>query len=100
MPQADAQHRRHLAQLLDHPHRHARLLRPAGPGRDDDAFRLGRGDFVHRHHVVAHHLHVGAELAEILNQVVGKRVVVVDDEHHSINNQQSTINNQQSQSPC
>ena len=32
--------------------------------------------------VVAHDVHVRAQLAEILHEVVGERIVVVDDEDH------------------
>ena len=41
-----------------------------------------RGDLVEPDGVVPMHRDVGAELAQILDEVVGKRVVIVDDEHH------------------
>jgi hypothetical protein len=37
------------------------------------AFDVGNAEFV-----IAHHMHIRAQLAEILHQVVGKGVVVVD----------------------
>ena len=53
-----------------------------GPGRDHDLLRRHRLDLAERHLVVAAHAHVGAQLAEILHEVVGERIVVVDDENH------------------
>ena len=56
--------------------------RGAGTGGDDDFFwcefcNVGQGDLV-----VALHEQVGAEFAEILDEVVGKGIVVIDDEYH------------------
>src|SRR5207237_10655491 len=39
-------------------------------------------DFLERDGIVAHHLDVGTQLAQVLNEVVGERVVVIDDEDH------------------
>ena len=36
------------------------------------------------HGVVAHDLHVGAKLAKIMDEVVGKAVVIVDEQQHRI----------------
>ena len=44
---------------------------------------LQRGNRLERHGVVAHHLHLGAQLAQVLHEVVGERIVVIDDEDHS-----------------
>src|SRR2546422_9185284 len=54
----------------------------AGPGRDHDALGRHRHDPLDVRRVVAHDLEVGAELAQVLDEVVGERVVVVDDEDH------------------
>src|SRR5690606_38073144 len=39
-------------------------------------------DLRHGDGVVAHHLHLGPELAKPVRQVPGERIVVVDQEHH------------------
>ena len=54
----------------------------ARAGRDDDFFRPERLDFVERDFVVAKDFHVGAELAQIVIQVVGERIVIVDQQNH------------------
>jgi hypothetical protein len=41
-----------------------------------------RLDVRHRHRVVAPHLHLGPQLAQVLDQVVGEGVVVVDHQYH------------------
>ncbi len=43
-----------------------------------EGVQLGRGDGV-----VAEHLELGAQLAQVLHQVIGKRIVVVDDGDHA-----------------
>ena len=58
--------------------RDARLVRRARPGRDDHAVRAAREQRVRRLDVVAHDLELGPELAQVLDEVVGERVVVVD----------------------
>ena len=56
----------------------------ARAGRDDDAVRPPREQLVGGLGVVAHDLGLGAQLAQVLDEVVGERVVVVDHEdlHH------------------
>ncbi len=51
-----------------------------GPG--DTSTRSGAAleQLVDGRHVVAHDLGLGAQLAQVLDEVVGERVVVVDDE--------------------
>src|SRR5215207_5101987 len=76
--QAHAEHRHVTGERADHLQRHARLVRRPRPRRDDDA--VGPYlllDLPDRHLVVATHLHLRPQLAEVLHEVVGERVVVV-----------------------
>src|SRR4051812_27630644 len=79
--EADAQ-RRHagLGEAPHRLHRDAGLVRRARPRRDDHAVRPAREQRVDVLDVVAHHLELGPQLAEVLDEVVGEGVVVVDDE--------------------
>ena len=52
-----------------------------GPGRDQHGGGAFGPDAGHVDGVVAEHHGLGAELAELLDQVVDEGVVVVDDEH-------------------
>ena len=52
-----------------------------GPGRDQERVGLERAHLVERDVVVAVHDRLGAELTEVLHEVVDERVVVVDHEH-------------------
>src|SRR5262249_30561954 len=54
----------------------------ARPGRDHDVRGRHDGDLLERDLVVADDLRVRAQLAEVLDEVVRERVVVVDDEDH------------------
>ena len=51
-------------------------------GRHADAVGVERGDLIQRDLVVARDAHVLAQFAEVLHQVVGKRIVVVDHQQH------------------
>src|SRR4051794_41162599 len=76
--EADAQDRRAaLSERTDCLDRDPRLVRRARTRRHDDAVRLA---FEQPRLVIAHHLDRGAELTQVLDEVVGERVVVVDDE--------------------
>ena len=80
--QAHAQDRQLAGKVPDGGHRHARLARRAGAGADAQARELpgleARVQLVQRHLVVAQRDHLGAQLAEILHDVEGEAVVVVD----------------------
>src|SRR5690349_25177865 len=54
----------------------------ARPWRDHDGGGPKRPDLLDRHGVVAPHLDLGAELTEVLHEVVRERIVIVDDEYH------------------
>src|SRR4051812_45521033 len=60
---------------------HAGLVRRARPGRDDHAVGPPGEQRVDVLHVVADDLELGAQLAQVLHEVVGEGVVVVDDRH-------------------
>ena len=55
----------------------------AGAGGDDDFFGGELGDVGGGNLVVALHEQVGSEFAEILDEVVGEGIVVIDDEDHA-----------------
>ena len=56
--------------------------RGAGTGGNTDLRRRFFADFIERDLVVSMHLHLRAQFSEVLDEVVGERVVVVDDEQH------------------
>ena len=84
MAETDAENRCRLTHVPDHAHRHARFLGPARPRRDDDALGFRGHDIFERHDIVAHDLNARAKLAQVLHQVVGERIVIVDDQNHEI----------------
>src|SRR5262249_16438382 len=71
------------AEPFDHPKRDAGLVGRARARRDDDCVRTHLRDLRHRDLVVADHFDLRPKLAEILNQVVGEGVVVINHEQHS-----------------
>ena len=58
------------------------LIGRAGAGREHDGFCLRIEDLVDRNLVVPVHLASGAELAEIVNQIIGEAVVIIDKYEH------------------
>src|SRR5258705_5148053 len=80
--EADAEDRRRRAEATDDLERHARLIGIARTRRDHDALGSLGDDGVTAERVVAHDLERRAQLTEVLDEVVGKGIVVVDDEDH------------------
>src|SRR5438046_9905101 len=80
--EADAEDRRGRAEAPDHLEGDPRLVGVAGTRRDDNALGCPREDAREVNGVVAQHLEPGAELAQVLDEVVGEGVVVVDDQDH------------------
>src|SRR5262249_27896548 len=78
MAEAHAEQGRCAGESPDHVHRDPGLVRRARPGRDRARVRRPLGDRVEPDRVVALDRDLGAELAEVLREVVGERVVVVD----------------------
>ncbi len=81
MAQANPEDGDAAGERLDHLHRDAGIARRAGTRRDDqmscsEALRLIDGD-----RIVAAYVHVCTQHHEGLHQVVGERVVVVDQQH-------------------
>ena len=87
MSKADAEHRNLPREVADQVDADTRFMRRAGPGRNHDAFRAHAFDLVDRHLIVAANLNVGAQFPDVLHQVVGKRIVVVEYENHRRNSQ-------------
>src|SRR5687767_6635302 len=81
--EAYAQQRHPAGQPPDQLERDAGLVRRARPRRNDDVRRLQGLDCLDRDLVVPVDRHVRAELAEVLHQVVGERIVVVEHDDHA-----------------
>ena len=81
---ADAQQRQFAGESLDGGARDSRFFRRARAGRDDQVRRILAFDFVERDLVVAMDFEIEGRinLAEPLHEVVGERIVVVDQEDH------------------
>src|SRR5262245_39717949 len=83
--EAHTENRHRRREPLQHRVRDARLPRCARPRRNDDAIRLQVADLIRRDLVVAKDADVDVriDLAETLDEVVSKRVVVIDDQEHN-----------------
>ena len=81
VPEADPEHgRARIGEGADRLDRDPRLGGRAGTGRDDEAVRTTLQQLWHRRLVVAHDLDLRPQLAQVLDEVVGEGVVVVDDQ--------------------
>ena len=84
MAQTHAEHRNPGGRCCpDDVSRDTAVARRSWPRRDDDATGAKSHRFVGGHRIVAAYLDLGAESGEQLDQVVGERIVVVDDEDHA-----------------
>ena len=82
MAEAHTEDRKFSGQALDQLDGNARLLRRARSGRNYDALRFPADDFFDGDFVVSVHFDLATEFAEILRKVVGKGIVVVEQENH------------------
>ncbi|MNC08203.1 hypothetical protein D3C75_557830 [compost metagenome] len=84
--EADAKNRKFAGEMLDRFNRDAGFGRGARTGGHNDAFRVEGFDFSDGQFIVAHDFNLGAELAQVLHNVVGKGVVVIDHQQHGVKN--------------
>ncbi len=91
MPQADPQDRQLTGEVAEQIHTDAGFLRGAGSGRYDDPLRVKGFDLADRDLVVAADDNLSAQFAQILHEIVGKRVVVVEDENHGVRDQDNAL---------
>ena len=84
--QAHSQQGHFRPEPLDDLFRNARFARSAWSGRDDDSIGTQGRDFVERNLIISDDAHVkrGIDLTQSLHEVVGERVVVVDQQDHSL----------------
>src|SRR6185437_7093704 len=60
----------------------ARILRGARPGRNQDTFRTQSFYSLHRDLIVAAHHDFRSQLTQILHQVVGEGIVIIENKDH------------------
>ena len=82
MAQADTQNRNFAGHVPYQRNENASLARRTGPRREQDAVGLQRLDLLDCELIVAMDLDLGPQFSEILDEVVGERIVVVEDKNH------------------
>ena len=80
--QANSKNWKFSCQPLNQFNRNPCFLRRARPRRNHDSLRFASSDFFNGNFVVAMHFHFATQLSQILGQVVGKRIVVVEQQNH------------------
>ena len=79
MPQAHPEYRQLTAQLLDHGQGDAGVIGVPGARREQHSRGFGLADLLHSDTVVQSDIALAAEGLDVLDQVVRKGVVVIDD---------------------
>src|SRR6185369_854033 len=87
MSQANAKQRYLAGKMPDQRNRDSRLLRRAGARGEKNPFRAHGFHLRRSYLVIPPHLDLGTQFTQILDQVIGKRIVVVEDENHKLNRQ-------------
>ena len=82
VPEADPEHGRRSAKGTNDFVREPRFARRTRAGRHQDPLGVQGADLVEGDLVVAMNAQLGFQLAQILDEVVGKRIVIVDHQHH------------------
>jgi hypothetical protein len=80
--QANPQDRDHAGKTFNYRQGDAGLVRRAGTRRNDNGFRLKLLYLLAGNLIIANHLYLPAQFAQVLDQVVGERIVVVDHQDH------------------
>ena len=78
MAETNAQQRNSAGVFLDQFEADAGSVRIARPRRKDDAARIQRQRIVGAERIITINLHLGPEFAQIVHEVVGEAVVIVD----------------------
>jgi hypothetical protein len=85
MPKADAEHGDLAGEVLDGVRGNTVVFeRFARSGRDNEMGRVEGNELVYRHLVITEDFDIRAEFAEILDEVVGKGVIVIDEDEHKV----------------
>src|SRR5579872_4854583 len=79
--QTDAEHRSSSREVTNEFDADTSFMRRAGAGRDHDPLWPHRLDFFYRDLSIAAKFHLGAQFAEILDQVISEGVVVIENEN-------------------
>src|SRR5260370_34732867 len=82
MAKAHAEDGKFSRETFDQLHGNTGLLRRAGAGRNHDAFWLAADNFIDGNFVVSMHFDGATQIPEILGEVVGKGIVVVEKQDH------------------
>jgi hypothetical protein len=82
MTKANAEDGRARSKLANHLRTDAGIFWPAWPGRNTNPFGLQFFDVIERDFVIASNHRIDLQLAKELDKIVGKRIVVIDDEQH------------------
>src|SRR5262245_3477500 len=83
MPKANSENRDRLVEKLHYFLRYSRVFGRARPRRNHNVGRLQRFDLLKRDTIISENAKLVTHLAQVLDQVVGKGVVVVDNDDHS-----------------
>lgn len=81
--ETDAEDRGVVSEFTNHVATDAGFFRGAGTGGNTDPFGIHVSYFFQRDLIVSMDLHFRAQFSEKLNEVVGERIVIVDDQQHS-----------------
>ena len=86
VPQANAQDGNVRPEVANDLIGDARSIRGARPGGDHDALWLQLLDLRDGYLIIAHHMNLLSQFTEVLEEVVGEAVVVIDKQQHFIKN--------------
>lgn len=73
-----------LRRQRDHLKANTRLIRIARPGREHHPSRIERHRVARAKCVIAHNLNICAKFAQIMHQIIGKTVVIIDQQQHVV----------------
>jgi glycine dehydrogenase len=78
MAQTDAENRQMAAEAFDYRHGNPGFVRSARTRRDNDTLGRKISDIIDANLIVAINAYRGTQLTQVLHQIVGKRVIIID----------------------
>jgi len=82
MSQTHAQHRNLAVEVADRLHGDAGIFRVSRSRREDQCLRVQNFDLLNGDLVVADYLNVTVQFTDILIQIIGERIIVINQQDH------------------
>ena len=82
LAEADSQNRQGVRRLPEQVEAHTRLIRGLRAGGEQNGVRAEAQGLARAHIIIADNPSLGAQLLRVMHEVIGKTVIIIDNEEH------------------